>query len=388
MFNKKPFVLLVLLSSAFIFNACGNKEKAENKEQTIKEYKVLTLKAKSTILFSDYPATIEGQQDIEIRPKIDGYLSKILVDEGAHVRKGQLLFKISAPQYEQEVRTARANILIAEANVNTAQMEVNKVAPLVEKNIISKYELESAQFALQSKQALLAQAKATVANANINLDYTSIYSPVTGVVGAIPYKIGSLITGNTAMPLTTVSNIGNIYAYFSINEKVGLKFLENNTGGSMQQQLSSLLPVDLLLSDGNKYNHKGKIEAIVGSINTQTGSISVRAVFPNPQSIVRSGSSGKVRIFTNVADALVIPQKATFEIQGKKLVYVVDDKGVVKSVEIEVMDSGNGDFYVVNKGLANGDKVVIEGVATLKEGSIIKPVEIDADTLNLTNQID
>ena len=173
-------------------------------------------------MFTDYPATIQGQQNIEIRPKIDGYIETIYVDEGATVKKGQLLFRINAPQYEQEVRTAQADIKIAQADVNAAQMQVNKVRPLVEKGIISKYELESAQYTLEARQAALAQAQARLANARTNLSYTSVTSPVNGVVGTFPYKIGSLVSSNTAQPLTTVSNIGNIYAYFSLNEKQSL----------------------------------------------------------------------------------------------------------------------------------------------------------------------
>jgi membrane fusion protein (multidrug efflux system) len=196
----------------------------------ILEYSVLVLTPRSTTLFSDYPATIQGQQNIEIRPKIDGYIDAIYVDEGAIVSKGQTLFRISAPQYEQEVRTAQANIKIAEADVQAAQMEVSKVSPLVEKNIISKYELESRQYILQAKQATLAQAQARLVNAKTNLGYTTIASPVNGVIGAIPFKMGSLVSSNMAQALTTVSDIKNIHAYFSINEKQALQFMRNTPG--------------------------------------------------------------------------------------------------------------------------------------------------------------
>ena len=198
--------LCFLLTVGFL--SCGNKTDKANAGMmppAVKSYEVLEIQPQNFITYTDFPATIQGEQNVEIRPKIDGYIEKIFVDEGAAVRKGQVLFKISAPQYEQDVRTAKANIQIAQANVNAAKMEVNKVQPLVEKNIISKYELETAEFTLQSKQAALAQARATLANANTNIGYTSVTSPVNGVVGSLPYKIGSLVNSNTAMPLTTVS---------------------------------------------------------------------------------------------------------------------------------------------------------------------------------------
>jgi membrane fusion protein (multidrug efflux system) len=223
----------------------------------VKDYPVITITARATTLNTDYPATIQGQQNIEIRPKIDGYIETMYVDEGATVKKGQRLFKISAPQYEQEVRTAVANIKIAQAEVDAARMQVNKVRPLVEKDIISHFELESAQYTLEAKQAALAQARATFSNARTNLGYTSITSPVNGVVGTIPYKIGSLVSSNTTQPLTTVSNIGRIYAYFSINEKQALNFSKITKGATVEARLKTIPPVSLILSNGSEFPQKG-----------------------------------------------------------------------------------------------------------------------------------
>jgi membrane fusion protein (multidrug efflux system) len=332
-------------------------------------------------LFRDYPATVQGQQNIEIRPKIDGYIERIYVDEGCTVRKGQVLFFISAPQFQQEVRTAQANIKIAQADVDAAKMQVEKVRPLVEKDIISRYELESARFTLQAKQAALAQARATLANARTNLGYTSITSPVNGVVGVIPHKIGSLVSSNTPEPLTTVSNIGNIYAYFSINEKQALEFAKNTKGATMQARLATIPPVSLILSNGSEFSQKGRVETASGLINTETGSISVRATFPNPGNVIRSGSSGIVRIPRTVDSALLIPQKATYEVQGKKFVYVVESTGTVRSAEITVMETGNGQYFVVQQGVNAGDRIVLEGVATLREGTPIKSRPVNTDSV-------
>ena len=343
-----------------------------------KEFPVLTLVPRSTTLFTEYPATIQGQQDIEIRPKIDGYIDRIYVDEGESVRKGQRLFLIFAPQYEQEVRTAEANIKIADAEVNAAEMEAKRIRPLVEKKIISNFELERAEYTLEAKQAALAQARATLVNARTNLGYTSISSPANGIVGTIPYKIGSLVSSNTPQPLTTVSNISKIYAYFSINEKLLLDFMENEENKKTEDRLP---PVTLVLSNGQAYPQKGRIEATSGSIATGTGAIRIRATFPNPNNLIRSGSTGIIRIPTTVDSALLVPQKATYEIQGKRFIYVVDDTGMVRSAEIQVLDNNDGRLFVVQKGLKPGDRIVADGVASLREGMSIKPVEVSPDSI-------
>ena len=375
----------IFIPSILMMIACNNQKQAADPTQSssppVQEYPVLTIAPRQTTLFTDYPAAIQGQQNIEIRPKIDGYIETIYVDEGATVKKGQLLFRISAPQYEQEVRTAQADIKIAQADVNAAQMQVNKVRPLVEKGIISKYELESAQYTLEARQAALAQAQARLANARTNLSYTSVTSPVNGVVGTFPYKIGSLVSSNTEQPLTTVSNIGKIYAYFSLNEKQSIKFISNTKGATIEERLASLPPVTLLLADGSEFPEKGKVGIASGLINTQTGSVSVRATFPNPGNFIRSGSTGTVRIPGTIDSALMVPQKATYELQGKHFVYVLESTGTVRSTEIKVLESGNGQFYVVQEGLQPRDKIVVDGVASLHDGASIKGKSINADSL-------
>lgn len=376
---------IYLLFFSFLLYGCDNDKQAATATQgappPVQEYPVMAVASRQTVLHTDYPATIQGQQNIEIRPKIDGYMEAIYVDEGATVKKGQLLFRISAPQYEQEVRTAQADIKIAQANVNAAQMQVNKVRPLVEKNIISRYELESTEYTLQSRQAALAQAQARLANARTNLGYTSVTSPVDGVVGLIPFKIGSLVSSSMAQPLTTVTNIGNIYAYFSVNEKQALRFSRSTPGATAQERLATIPPVTLILADGSEFPHKGKVETGSGIVNTQTGSFSVRATFPNPGYVIRSGATGTVRIPQTVDSALLVPQKATYELQGKRFVYVLESTGTVRSTEIVTVPGSNGQFFVVQEGLQPGDKVVVEGVAGLRDGTQIKERPISTDSL-------
>src|SRR5690606_2731862 len=263
------------IPALLLFSACGGNDNGDQASTQVPDYPIITIKPQATTLNSNYPATIEGQQNVEIRPKVEGFIERIYVDEGSTVKQGQLLFKINAPQYEQELRTARAAVQIAQASVNSAQMEVNKVSPLVKKNIISGYELEAAQFNLESQKAQLAQAQAALSNASTNVGYTQITSPVSGVVGTLPYKIGSLVNNNTT--LTTVSNIANIYAYFSINEKQVLEISGKFNGPSTKASLAAMPPVSLILANGTKFPHPGKIETKSGLINTSTSSLSGRA---------------------------------------------------------------------------------------------------------------
>lgn len=374
-----------ILPCSFLIIGCKHGGESGSPTQgvlsSIPEYRAILIAPREITFFTDFPTIIQGQQNIEIRPKIEGYIDAIYVDEGLSVKKGQLLFRIKAPQYEQELRTAQATIKIAQADVNTAQMQMNKVRPLVEKNIISKYELESAQYNLESKQAALLQAQAQLTNAQTNLSYTAISSPVSGIVGQIPYKIGSLVNFNTQQPLTTVSNVSNIHAYFSIDEKQALQFSKNTIGRKISSTRTQLPLVSLILADGSEFRYKGKIENGSGIANTQTASFSFRAIFSNPENTVRSGSTGKVRIPQKVGSAIQIPQKATYELQGKRFVFLVEKDGTVKSTEIKTIENNDGQFYIVSKGLKFGDKIIVEGIANLSDGAKVKPILLNSDSL-------
>ncbi|MDO7887215.1 efflux RND transporter periplasmic adaptor subunit [Hymenobacter cheonanensis] len=383
--------LLALLSLA----ACGSKKDdtaSDGKQgkggkdggpQPIKDYPVLVVKPDTVTLYQDYPATIQGQQNVEIRPKVDGFVEAIYVDEGASVKKGQKLFHISAPQYEQEVRTARAGIKTAQADVDAARMGVRKVQPLVARNIISKYELEAAQYTLESKLAALAQAQATLANALTNLGYTTITSPVDGVMGSIPNKIGSLVSSTSTDPLTTISSIGNVYAYFSLSEKALLNFTRRRPGNTLQDKLAKVPDVRLVLADGTVYPYPGRVETAIGQINTETGASSFRATFPNQQGFLRSGSSGSVRTFQPMDNVLIIPQSATYELQGKRFAYVLGRDTAAHALPITVVPTPDGASFVVQKGLKAGQEVIVDGINGLKEGTKIKPKVVKKATTEM-----
>lgn len=379
LWRSASFLLLCLGILGIL--SCGSGEKKEQGQQGPQSYKVLQVEERPTALYNDFPASIQGEQNIEIRPKIDGFVKKIYVDEGQSVKQGQLLFTIDAPQYEQDVRNAAAAVNSAEAEVNSAQLQVDKTIPLVKREIISEYELESAKNTLKSQKAALAQAQANLATAKTNLGYTRIVSPVSGVVGALPYKLGSLVSSTTTNPLTTISNVNKVYAYFSINEKTHLSFFRDTQGATYTEKMKHLPAVTLILADGSAYEPKGVIESLSGQVDAETGSFNVRATFANPTGLLRTGNSASVRIPSNVKTALLIPQSATYEIQGKLFTYVVGDSSAVKSVEIKVTATPSGQAYVVQEGLKANDVIVIEGITTLAEGAKIKPVKVAADSL-------
>ncbi|GAA4441799.1 efflux RND transporter periplasmic adaptor subunit [Ravibacter arvi] len=341
----------------------------------------MTVATDSATLLTDYPAQLRGEEDIEIRPKIDGYIESTYVIEGAVVRKGQALFKIRNPQYEQEVISATAAISSAEADVAAARLQVAKAKPLVEQEIISKFELESAELGLKARQAALEQAKAKLINAKINVGYTNLTSPVNGVVGDLPYKLGSYVNSTTSQPLTVISNIGKVYAYFSVNEKLLLEFARTTQGTSLQQKLKELPPVTLILPDGTEYTSKGQIETISGQVSTQTGSYNIRAGFPNAAGLLRSGNSATIRMYARENDVILIPQKTTYDIQGKKFVYVIEKDSTLSPNEVTVRAVPGGQDFIVDKGLKAGQTILLEGVGILGPGTKIAPNMVSRDSI-------
>ena len=351
-----------------------NSNKNDNKDKAVAEYKVLRVLPKTVELYKEFPVTIEGVENIEIRPKIEGFIEKVLVDEGEYVEKGRVLFLLNAPQYEQEVRSTKAAISSAKAEVSSAQLDVEKAKPLVKKGIISSFNLTSAENTVIAKKAILEQAQASLVNAQTNYNYTRITAPVPGFIGTLPYKLGSLVNSNTANPLTTVSNIKKVYAYFSMNEKTHLELSQRGKSNDPREHIKNLPDVSLLLPDYTLFNQKGRIQTISGQVNKETGSFNVRAIFNNPNNLLRTGNSATIRIPNTVENALLIPQAATYEIQGGTYVYIVDSDSKAKSTKIKVTATTNGQAYIVTDGISENDQVIIEGINTLKTGKKIKAV--------------
>ena len=356
--------------TALLAFSCGNSQQGGMPALSLA---VMTVEPTSQELNSAYPATIKGQQDIEIRARVSGYITKLCVDEGAVVHKGQPLFLIDAVPYQKAVQAAEAAVEVAKANVATTQLTVDSKTELHAQNIISDYDLQTAKNSLASAKAALAQAEAQLASARNDLSYTTITSPSDGVVGTIPFRVGSLVGTTTQEPLTVVSDINKMFVYFSMNEKQ-LLALTRQKDGSVNSMIGAMPEVQLQLADGTMYPAKGKIETLSGVIDLSTGAVQMRATFPNAQRLLRNGGTGTVLIPSVLDSALLIPQSATYEVQDKKFVYVLGDSSKVKNTEITVFPLDNGKQYVVTSGLKPGEQVVVEGVATLRDGMPIQPI--------------
>lgn len=352
-----------------LLSSCGNKG---NGTGQVPEYAVQELQKTTANLTTAYPATIKGKQDVEIRPQVSGFITKLCVDEGATVRKGQVLFIVDPTQYEAAVRTAEAAVATAEAAVRTQQITVDNKRELNKKQIISDYDLSMAENTLAQSQAQLAQAKAQLTTARQNLSFTQVKSPSDGVINDIPYRLGALVSPSIATPMTTVSEIEEVYVYFSMTEKELLAMTK--TGGTIKEEIEKIPSIRLQLIDGTEYSIEGKVDAITGVIDQSTGSVSMRALFPNKEHILRSGGTANVLIPYTMENVITIPQSATVEIQDKKFVYVLQPDNTVKYTEITIFNLDNGKEYLVTSGLNSGDKIVIEGVQNLKDGETIQPI--------------
>lgn len=371
---------IAYLALCLTLAGCGNGSQIP---QASNEYAVRDVTTSVCNLSTSYPATIKGIQDIEIRPKVGGFITKVHVDEGDFVHKGQVLFSIDRVQYEAAVKSAEAAVRVAKTTVSTQELTVKNKKMLHSQGIISDYDMEMAENELASAQAQLASANAQLVDAKNNLSFCSVTSPSDGVVGTIPYRVGSLVSSTTAEPLTTVSNISEMYVYFSMTEKQLLEYTKGTDG--VQGALAAIPPVNLRLVDGSLYDQTGKVTNVSGVIDIATGSVSMRATFDNPQKILRSGGTGSIVIPVRDSSAIQVPQKATYEIQDKRFVYVVGKDNKVKNTEITVLPQNDGTNFVVTGGLKAGERIVVEGVNTLSDGMAIKPISEAQSVANRRN---
>lgn len=360
---------IAYFSLALALTACGGKTQMPEQSN---DFTVETVRTAEADVNTSYPATIRGIQDIEIRPKIAGHITKVLVDEGDFVRAGQPMFLIDRVQYEAAVKSAEANIKVMQSNISTQELTVENKRKLYEKQIISKYDYDIAQNQLQAFKAQLAQSRAALTDAKNNLSYCTITSPSNGVVGTIPFRVGSLVSSASAEPLTTVSNISKVYVYFSMTEKQLLDLTRES--GGIKKAIEAMPAINLVLADGSQYSQQGHITAVSGVIDQNTGAVQMRATFDNAGLILRSGGTGSILIPTHSDNAILIPQKATYDIQNKKFVYIVNQNNTVDSREIQVMTQNDGKSYIVTSGLKAGERIVTEGVNQLKKGMKINPI--------------
>lgn len=338
------------------------------------QFAVEAVKATSSNQSEQYPATIKGLQDIEVRPQVSGLIVKLCVDEGATVRKGQALFQIDPTQYKAAYDQAAASVKSAKANLETITATERNKKMLHDQKIISDFEYQTAVNNLLTAKANLAQAEAAYTAAKQNLDFCTVKSPSDGVISTFPYRIGALVSPSISEPLTTVSEIGDMYVYFSMTEKQLLDL--TRAGGTLKEQLEKMPAVKLQLADGTMYDAEGKIDAVSGVIDQTTGAVSMRAIFPNKQNILRSGGMANVVFPYTMSEIILIPQTATQEIQDKKFVYVLQPDSTLKHTEIQISNLNDGKNYIVTGGLKEGDQIVVEGVQTLQDGQKISPITV------------
>jgi membrane fusion protein (multidrug efflux system) len=361
---------LVALAAVALASCGGSKKGGSLADLQDNEFAVRTVGTQSSDMQTTYPATIKGIQDVQVSPKVSGFITKVLVHEGQTVAAGQVMFTIDSETYAAAVREAQAALNTAKVQANTARLTYENNKKLFDQHIIGQYELTTAQNSYASAQASVAQAQAALASARETLSWCTVKAPAAGVVGSLPYKVGTLASASTV--LTTVSNISTMEVFFSMSESEILNLTK--TSGSAAAAISSLPSVKLQLADGTVYNHPGKVVKMSGVIDENTGSYSLIAHFSNPEHLLKSGGAGQIIIPRSNSNAIVIPQEATSQVQDKTFVYLVTKDNKVKYSEITIDPQNDGVNYVVTGGLHVGDRFVSKGITKLTDGMEIKPI--------------
>lgn len=367
----------LLLFTATLITACSANSQTEDNPLNEVKPKILPVAnvlVKDTNLYREYVADIQAVQNVELRARVQGFLEQIYVDEGQEVKKGQILFKINDEEYRAELAKATANLESAIAEAKASELEVDRLKVMVEKKVLSKTELSVAQAKLKAVNAKIEEARWAKSNAELRLSYTSVRAPFNGIIDRIPFKVGSLIDHGTL--LTTASDISEVFVYFNVSEGEYLEYVKtrvNQTEGENNL-------VNLMLADGSPYPYDGSIETMEGEFRASTGSIAFRARFPNPHSLLKHGATGKIRLANTLNDAIMIPQKAVFEIQDKNFVFVVDSTNQVRMRNF-IPKTRFSYYYIVESGLKSGDRIVFEGIQEIRDGMRIIPKQIGIDSL-------
>lgn len=370
----KSVLFVAAVMAIATLTSCGGSKKGGMPNFGDDEFAVSTIGSSSAALQTTYPATIKGIQDVEVRPKVSGFITKVYVHEGQTVSAGQPLFSIDSETYAAAVRSASAAVNTAKAQANTAKLTYQNNKKLYDSKIIGEYELSTAANSLATAQAQVAQAEASLASAKEQLAWCVVKSPSAGVVGSLPFKEGALVSAS-GQALTTVSNISTMEVFFSVSETQILNMTKSN--GNMQAAIAAFPAVKLQLADGTIYNHPGKVVKMSGVIDSSTGSVSLIAHFANPEKLLKSGGAGQIVVPNDQNSAIVIPQEACSQVQDKIFVYAVTKDNKVKYTEIKVNPQDDGKNYIVTSGLNVGDRIVVKGITKLTDGQQIKPITVE-----------
>ncbi|WP_312314488.1 efflux RND transporter periplasmic adaptor subunit [Empedobacter brevis] len=369
---RKMNVVPVLFIGIFLLQSCSNSNKEVAQKNEIQEVEVLTLQPTETVIDQIYPANLQGKENIQLRPQISGYIDKIYVDEGAYVQAGKPLFRINASVYREQRNTAAASLAMARSQLASAQLELDKYKVLTSNNVVADFQYQKAKTNFENARAAVKQQQTLVAAADVNLGFSVVKAPVSGFIGRIPNRLGALVGPSDTEPLTTLSKVNEIYAYFSLPENEILKINASRPGATLLEKLKSFQEISLLLADGSLYNHIGKIDMMDGQFDASTGSVMIRASFPNPEFLLRTGNTGKIVLKTVERNVYKIPLLATYEVQDKLFVGVLDkmDK-MVRFPLTDFVKSGN--YYIVKSGFKTGDRIIANELALIQENSTVKP---------------
>ena len=370
----KNVLFVAAICAIATLTSCGGSKKGGLPNFGDDEFAVNTIATSSAALQTTYPATIKGIQDVEVRPKVSGFITKVCVHEGQTVSAGQTLFTIDSETYAAAVRSAAAAVNTAKAQANTAKLTYQNNKKLYDSKIIGEYELSTAANTYATAQAQVAQAEAALASAKEQLAWCTVTSPAAGVIGSLPFKVGALVSAS-GQALTTVSNISTMEVFFSVSESQILNM--SKTDGSVQAAIAAFPAVKLQLADGSIYSHPGKVVKMSGVIDASTGAVSLIAHFANPEKLLKSGGAGSIIVPNDQNSAIVIPQEACSQVQDKIFVYVVNKDNKVKYTEIKVNPQDDGKNYIVTSGLNVGDRIVVKGITKLTDGQQIKPITVE-----------
>ncbi len=375
---RKFYAPILMVLTVALLSSC--QEKVEKDEGL--PLPVMTLQEEKAAKSFQYLGSIEGVENVAIRPQVDGILEEIYVDEGDFVEKGQPLFKINSQPYQEDLKNALANVKVERAKLKKAKTEIDRIKPLIDNEVISEVRMETALADYEVAQSSLDRAQAVAANMRINLEFTTIKAPVGGFMGRIPKSVGNLVKKTDDEPLTVLSNVENVYVYFSMSESDYL-YYERMKGDSTSKKMNS--EVSLVLADGTEYERSGVIDANSGQIDKSTGSINLRAKFENPDTLLRSGSTGKIIMEQIYPNAILIPQGATTAIQDKRFVFKFQEEdSTVLRKEIQI-DGRTGKQYIVSGETLNPqDKIVVSGLNKLTNGVKVNPTQVGSLVLDNT----
>ena len=368
--GKKGIGILLVLS--FLFHSCT--PQADDKKEDVLSIPTLTIKKEDHQTEELFPGLVSGINNVEIRSQVSGYLERILVDEGTYVQKGQLLFVIQEKTYQESYQAAVASKEMAQFGLKKAQIEYNRIAELEKANVLSDVQLKAVKQELDYAQAAVRKAAADEKLAAVNKGFTRITAPVSGYIGRIPLKVGALVGGEQSEPLTILSDISQVYLYFSMSEADFLRFKMRYNGDNIEEKIKDIPPVQLQLPDESIFSQTGRIDRVMGQFDQQTAAISFRATFNNPGNLLRSGNTGRVIIPKQHVNVIKVPQSATFQIQDKTMLYVVGKDNKVQLAALKIIDKDAHNF-LISEGLSIGDRIVSKGADRLKEGQLIKPVK-------------